>query len=111
MVGNHSVSTATSLLLREVADGLDHVVQHPVGEARICAEKNHLLHDLVGPGKISNHAKRVRAILLQLNQHWLAHKIAAKEHPAGDFVSVEVAREFNLREWRIRFDPQHEPKP
>ena len=79
-------------------DGLDLVIHHLLGEARVGSKEEGLIHDDIGARHLPDHTESFRAILAELNEDRLTEEIAPEEHAVTDFLRIEMTREIGVGE-------------
>ena len=95
----------------EIADYFYLVGKLFVGETRISAEEQSLVHDLIRAGHLSDNPESGRAIFFEPHKDGLSQQIPAEKHSVANFIAVEVARQIRMVKPCSRFDPNHETKP
>ena len=115
------------MIFHKLADDLNLVVEHFLGEAWIGAEEDRGVHDRVGTRKCggdagvvdfwkgcavgTNQADGLGAVFAHLHEDGLSEEIAAEEHTVADLFGIQVVSKVAVRKRRLGFDSNHEAEP
>lgn len=95
----------------ELLDHPGHEIDLLPRQARVGAEEKRLVHDTVRTWKVTGDPHGIGIIVTELDEGWLADKIATEKHAVADPVLVEMSDQLGAGEGRTLLDGDFESEP